>query len=123
MVVADTPSPLGEPALSLWQLPHEVSAWLLPLAAVLDARQRDRLADLVCGLLLARGRRTVTSWLRAAGLGTDFRACYRLVYRVGRRAERLAEELLLRAVLPVLTGSHDRLLFGLDDTPTRRYGP
>jgi len=109
--------------MSLWQLPHEVAAWLLPLAAALDVRQRDRLADLAAGLLLARGRRTVTSWLRAAGLGSDFRAGYRLVYRLGRRAERLAEELLLRAVLPVLAGTQDRLLFGLDDTPTRRYGP
>jgi hypothetical protein len=109
--------------MSLWQLPHELSAGLLPLAAALDARQRDRLVELVVGLLLARGRRTVTSWLRAAGLGQDFRACYRLVYRIGRRAERLAEQLLLRAVLPVLTGAQDRLLLGLDDTPTRRYGP
>src|SRR5271167_179715 len=101
MVVADTPSPLGEPAMSLWQLPQEVAAWLLPLATALDARQRHRLADLVCGLILARGRRTVSSWLRSAGLGADFRACYGLIYRVGRRTERLARELLLRVALPV----------------------
>ena len=109
--------------MSLWQLPQELAAWLLPLAAILDARQRDRLADLVSGLLLARGRRTVTSWLRSAGLGSDFRACYRLINRVGRRTERLARQLLLRVALPVLAGQHDRLLFGLDDTPTRRFGP
>jgi hypothetical protein len=60
--------------MSSWQLPPELSAGLPPLAAALDARQRDRLADLVLGLLLARGRRAVTSWLRAASPGDDFRA-------------------------------------------------
>jgi hypothetical protein len=30
---------------------------------------------------------------------------------------------LLRVALPVLVSSRDRLLFGLGDTPTRRYGP
>src|SRR5947209_8142236 len=81
MVVAKPPSPLGEPALPLWQLPREVAAWLLPLALALDARQRHRLAALVTGLLFARGRRTVTSPLRAclyvrkkdvAGLPADY---------------------------------------------------
>src|SRR5262249_34212070 len=109
--------------MPLWQLPQEVAAFLTPLALALDPRQRDRLGALVSGLLFARGRRTVTSWLRAAGLGQDFRACYGLVYRIGRRAERLARGLLVRVALPLLAGKQRRLLFGLDDTPTRRYGP
>jgi hypothetical protein len=109
--------------MSLWQLPQELAAWLTALAFTLDARQRDRLVALVTGLLFARGRRTVTAWLRAAGLGRDFRACYGLVYRVGRRAERLARCLLVRVALPLLAGRHGRLLFALDDTPTKRYGP
>jgi hypothetical protein len=108
--------------MSLWQLPPEMLAWLAPLAFALDARQRHRLLALVTGLLFARGRRTVTSWLRAAGLGQDFRACYGLVYRIGRRAERLARALLVRVVLPLLAGRQQRLLFALDDTPTKRYG-
>jgi hypothetical protein len=109
--------------MSLWQLPQEVAAFLTPLALALDARQRDRLAALVSGLLFAKGRRTVTSWLRAAGLGQDFRAWYGLVYRIGRRAERLARGLLVRVALPLLARQQRRLLFALDDTPTRRYGP
>src|SRR6478735_8765942 len=100
-----TPSPtLGEPAMTLWQLPPDLAAWLLPLTCALDARQHARLPALVAGLLFARGRRTVTRWLRAAGLGDDFRACYGLVYRLGRRAERLARGLLVGVALPRLAG-------------------
>jgi hypothetical protein len=35
-----------------------------------------RLADLLLGALFAKGRRTVTSWLRAAGVGPGFAALY-----------------------------------------------
>src|SRR5947199_227815 len=38
-----TPSPtLGEPAMTLWQLPPDLAACLLPLACALDARQHAR---------------------------------------------------------------------------------
>jgi hypothetical protein len=108
--------------MSLCQLPAELAAWVVPLTFALDARQRARFATLLAGLLFAKGRRTVTSWLRAAGLGDDFRACYGLVYRAGRRAERLARALFVRVALPRLAKAQGRLVFGLDDTPTRRYG-
>jgi hypothetical protein len=109
--------------MSFWQLPHELAAWIAPLTFALDARQHDRLTALVTGILIARGRRTVTTWLRAGGLSDDFRAGYGLVYRVGRRAERLARGLLCGVLWPRLAAAGDRLVFGLDDSPTRRYGP
>src|SRR4051812_16160489 len=122
MVSAKTPSALGEPAMSLWQLPAELAAWVVPLTFALDARQHARFSALLAGLLFARGRRTVSSWVRAAGLSQDFRACYGLVWRVGRRAERLARALLVRVALPRLAKGLTRLTFALDDTPTKRYG-
>jgi hypothetical protein len=122
MVFAKTPSPSGEPAMSLCQLPAEVAARVVPLTLALDARQHARFPALLAGLLFAKGRRTVTSWLRAAGLSDDFRACYGLVYRVGRRAERLARSLFVRVALPRLAKGLPRLTFALDDTPTKRYG-
>jgi hypothetical protein len=73
--------------MSLCQLPAELAAWVVPLTLALDARQHPRFAALLAGLLLAKGRRTVSSWIRAAGLRADFRACYGLVYHIGRRAE------------------------------------
>ena len=42
--------------------------WFARLARPLDRRSAPRLALLFLGAILARGRRTVTSWIRAAGL-------------------------------------------------------
>ncbi len=50
--------------------------WFARLAAALDRRSAPRLALLFLGAVLARGRRTVTSWIRAAGLSDQFRPCY-----------------------------------------------
>src|SRR5947209_5219541 len=106
------------------QLPALLSALLAPLAAALDRRSAPRLLRLLAGALFARGRRTVTSWLRAAGITTDFRRAYAALWAAGRRAEGLAFRLLRGTLAPLLArapGEH--LLFALDDTPTARYGP
>ena len=55
------------------QLPATLSAWLTLLTGALDRRSAPRLLRLLCGALFARGRRTVTSWFRPAGITTDFR--------------------------------------------------
>ena len=63
----------------------------------------------------------MASWLRAAALGKDFRQyCYFLA-SLGPRAGVVVAVLLRLAVGVILPG--ERLLFGLDDTPTKRYGP
>lgn len=106
------------------QLPAPLSAWLSTLAAALDRRSAPRLVLLFCGALFARGRRTVTSWLRAAGITADFRRAYSALWAAGRRAEALAHRLLCYAVAPLLRlAPGDFLLFALDDSPTARYGP
>ena len=81
----------------------------------------SRLLPLVSGMLFAQGRRTVASWLRAADLGNDYKAFYRFVGCVGRRVDFIASQLLrlLVSQLPL----PERLLFALDDTPTKRAGP
>lgn len=109
--------------MSSWIPPSGLSAWVLLLAAVLDARQQQRFFALVIGLLFALGRQTVTTWLRAAGIRNEFRFCYYLLSTLGRRAHEQARHVLLRAARPLLAGRLERLLFGLDDTPTKRYGP
>ena len=73
------------------------------------------------GILFAQGRRTVASWLRAAGIGQDFRAYYYFLASLGRKTESMAATLLRVALSVIAPG--DRLLFGLDDSPTKRYGP
>ena len=96
--------------------------WFSALAAPLDARSAPRLACLFLGAILARGRRTVTSWIRAAGLGAEFRPCYTTVSAAGNRADRVAARLAHEVLKPLLVGLN-RLVFALDDTPTPRYGP
>jgi hypothetical protein len=106
------------------QLPALLSAWLAPIAAALERRSAPRLLRLLCGALFARGRRTVTSWFRAAGITTDFRRAYCALWATGRRAENLALRLLRGPLAPLLAlAPGDHLLFALDDTPTARYGP
>lgn len=105
-------------------LPAVLSAWIEEIVGVLDRRSAPRLLLLLCGALFARGRRTVTSWFRAAGITWEFRPAYNALWAAGRRAEALGHRLLCCAVKPLacrLPGEH--LLFGIDDTPTPRYGP
>src|SRR5947207_2018223 len=105
-------------------LPAALSAWLAQITDALDRRSAPRLLLLLVGALFARGRRTVTSWFRAAGITTDFRRAYSALGAAGRRAEALARRLLWAALLPLLRRAPGaRLLFALDDTPTARYGP
>ncbi len=105
-------------------LPAALSAWLAQIIGALDRRSAPRLLLLLLGALFAKGRRTVTSWLRAAGITDDFRRAYSALWAAGRRAEALAYRLLCGALKPLLCrASGDHLLFAIDDTPTARYGP
>lgn len=96
--------------------------WFPLLAAALDPRSAVRLVRLFLGALLARGRRTVTSWIRAAGLAGEYRRCYATIAAAGRRPDAVAARLLTRVVKPLVAAA-DRLVLGLDDTPTARHGP
>jgi hypothetical protein len=96
--------------------------WFSYLATALDPRSAPRLVRLFLGAVLAAGRRTVTSWLRAAGITDDYRPAYTTVAAAGRRADRVAARLAHAALKPLLA-SAPRLTFALDDTPTPRYGP
>jgi hypothetical protein len=73
------------------------------------------------GILFARGRRTVTTWLRAAGVSDDYQDYYYFLAALGRKTRSVGTQLLLLLlrVLPL----PDRLLAVIDDTPTKRYGP
>jgi len=96
--------------------------WFSWLAAALDRRSATRLALLFLGAVLARGRRTVTTWIRAAKLSDRFQSCYIAVAAAGKRSDRIARRLLTEVVEPLVEGA-ERLTLALDDTPTRRYGP
>jgi hypothetical protein len=104
-----------------WECPEQWSEWSEWLAAGLHATNRWRLPVLMVGILLASGRRTVTTWLRAAGVSDDYQDYYYFLAAVGRKSESIATQLvgLVLRTLPL----PDRLLLVIDDSPTKRYGP
>ena len=104
-----------------WECPEQWSEWSEWLAAGLHARNRWRLPVLLTGMLFASGRRTVTTWLRAAGVADDYQDYYYLLAAVGRKSESIATQLVLLVLrtLPL----PERLLLVIDDSPTKRYGP
>jgi hypothetical protein len=100
--------------------PVEVALWIKSLSSVLHVTHGWRLAPLLWGMLLARGRRTVTSWLRAGELSDDYQGYYYFLASVGRKVKSFAGVLLQAALRTIPL---QRLLFAIDDTPTKRYGP
>ena len=79
--------------------------WFSWLAAVLDRRTAPRLALLFLGAVLARGRRTVTSWIRAAKLGDEYQSCYTAVAAAGKEIDSIAARLVIAAVKPLLAAT------------------
>jgi hypothetical protein len=106
--------------MAAWNLPAELVLWISQLSEPLHRRLAGRLLPLITGMLFAQGRRTVASWLRGAGLGEDFRAYYYFLGSLGRNVKYVASRLLRRALTQINPG--ERVLFALDDTPTKRYG-
>jgi DDE superfamily endonuclease len=106
--------------MPLSHLPPFLTSAFRALARWLHKSTAARLPLLLAGALLARGRRTVTSWFRAAGITDDYRQGYVTVCAVGRAAEGMAIS-VQAAVRPLL--GPKRLLAAIDDSPTSRYGP
>jgi hypothetical protein len=107
--------------MPLSYLPPLLTTTFAALAHWLDKRTAVRVPALLCGILLASGRRTVTSWIRAAELSDDYRQAYVTVCAIGRKADDMAISVVTDVVRPLVKGK--RLLVGIDDTPTQRYGP
>ena len=107
--------------MATWIFPSDLLAVVTLLASELHGRLQWRLAPLLMGSLLSKGRHTVASWLRANQLGDDHASFYYFLSSLGRTVKAIATTLLLELVkqLPLPA----RLLFVIDDTPTKRAGP
>jgi hypothetical protein len=104
-----------------WTSPNDWNEWSQWLAAGLHARNRWRLPVLMLGILFAQGRRTVTTWLRAAGISDDYQDYYYFLAALGRKTDSVATQLVI-LILQQLS-LPKRLLLVIDDSPTKRYGP
>ena len=92
------------------------------LSAVMDPRIAFRLGIVMAGMLLADGRRTASSWFVAAGVQDDWDCYYDCLRTVGRTTGSLAAVVLGLIVHKFFPGIGDRILLGMDDSPTARYG-
>ena len=106
--------------MALSHLPLSVSTAFDRIAAWLDPRSGARLSVIMLGMLLASGRRTVTTWFlrrrHPRRLPPGIR--HRL-----RRGPRLRGRLPRRPARRQAAAGCKRLLLAIDDTPTPRYGP
>lgn len=92
------------------------------LQAVMDRRMAFRLAIVVAGMLLADDRRTASAWFVAAGVQDDWDRFYDCLASVGRTSRKLATAVLGLVVQKLAPQFGERILLGMDDTPTSRYG-
>lgn len=101
--------------------PEQWSEWVRFVSFALHGRSRWRLVVVMTGMLLASGRRTVTSWLRAVGVRVGYEEYYYFISSIGRNVRQVSLR-VLALLLKQLT-DQQRVLLAIDDTPTRRYGP
>jgi hypothetical protein len=92
------------------------------LQAVLDRRIAFRLAIMIAGMFLAGDRRTASAWFVAAGVQDDWDRFYDCLISVGRASEKLATVILGLVVQKLAPRFGNRVLVGMDDSPTSRYG-
>ena len=102
--------------------PDEWTTWMVALASVLHQRSSWRFGLLVAGIVFANGRRTIASWLRAAGVGKTYEAFYYFIGALARKSEVVAT-LLFEIIMKRTLADDHRVLMALDDSPTKRYGP
>ncbi len=92
------------------------------LQACLDPRIAFRLAIVIAGMFLADGRRTASAWFVAGGVQDDWDRFYDCLISLGRTSGKLAAVVLGLLVQKFAPGLGDRIVLGMDDSPTSRYG-
>src|SRR5215208_2099306 len=104
-------------------LPPKMVQALAPFAPLFSKRVFRHAQVLLIGAILAPGRRTVSSALRAMGLNQEerFHRYHRVLNRAswsGREASRVLLGLLVKVFVP----EGDPLVVGIDETLQRRWG-
>lgn len=99
-----------------------ISIVVAAMQSLLHARIGFRLPIVMAGALLARGRRTASSWFRAAGVKDDWDRFYELLVSAGKVAPSLALPLLRLIVKRFDPGPENYWTLAIDDSPTKRFG-
>ncbi len=104
-------------------LPTSIMALLEPFRPVFHLSTWNKVQILLVGAILAPGKRTVTSALRAVGLAKEpgFSKYHQVLNRAVWSSRR-ASQVLLTLLLEVLAQGCGPLVFGIDETIERRWG-
>ena len=104
-------------------LPPKMVQVLAPFAPLFSKRVWQHAQVLLMGVILAPGRRTVSSALRAMGLDRErrFHRYHRVLSRA-RWSSLQASRILLGLLLEAFVVGEGPLILGLDETLERRYG-
>lgn len=105
-----------------WIFPDGWQVLVTALCSVLHQRSAWRLSVLTGAIIFAKGRRTVTSWFRCAGINQRYKAFYYFIGSIGRETEIVAAA-LFEFMIKIIYKNQTKILMGIDDTPTKRYGP
>jgi ribosomal protein L28 len=105
-------------------LPAEIIPVLWHFRPAFQARTYEKAVELLIGTLLARGRRTVTSALRALGKAqTPKWSKYHQVLNRARWSGLVVSRLLLELIVATFVTSGERVTIAVDETLERRWGP
>ena len=103
-------------------LTEDVAAMAGEMQKVLHGRIAFRLPIILAGAILAKGRRTASSWFRAAGVQDDWDRFYETLISIGRIVASVATPLLKLIVGRFDPGPDGYWTMALDDSPTKRFG-
>jgi len=105
-----------------WIFPDQWQVIVIDLSSVLHQRSQWRLAIILAAMLFAKGRKTITSWLRAAGIKRCYKAYYYFIGSLAQKTENIAIE-LFEIMIRKIYRNTNTVLAAIDDSPTSRYGP
>ena len=104
-------------------LPKEMIRVSAPFAPLFSERVWQHVQLLLAGAILAPGKRTVASALRAAGLQEERRFCrYHRVLSRAAWSSREASRVLLGLLVEAFVPEGGPLVLGIDETLERRRG-
>jgi len=108
--------------LTKWIFPDFWHVTVMALSDVLHQRSAWRLSIVFTAMLFAKGRKTVTSWLRAAGIDCCYKAYYYFIGSLTQKIEKIAT-ILFEIMIRSIYKNTNTVLAAIDDSPTPRYGP
>jgi hypothetical protein len=110
--------------MTSWKIPSLLSSMFTRLTINLDPRIQELFVPILIGIFCtAERRRTASSWFRAGGIGSEFRRAYNVLGSVGRKAEVMVTTVLLDVENSPALADEKEIVFAIDDTPSKRYGP